>query len=117
LLIVSAAVAASLEVRGQPEVRCGQPFDRAWSRKPVSSAHHNEVAPPIRRGSHGARPQARTTSRPASWSSSASWMPSARADDHDPPGRELLRVPVAGRVDLEQRGGEQAAPAGRYGSW
>ena len=87
----------------------------AWSRKPLASAHQTMSRPSRRRGAHGARPQERTTSRPASWSSSAIWHPDCPLPTTRirPGGRsDGFRYPstsIAGRP-----AGSVSAPGGRY---
>ena len=67
-----------------------------------------------RRGNHGALPHANTKSRPASWSSSASWQP----DWPLPTIRESPRgqgswIAVVLQVDLEEQPGWQRVGTGR----
>ena len=53
----------------------GQALDAVVEEAGLDRSHQTMSRPPIRRGAHGARPQARKTSRPASCSSSAIWQP------------------------------------------
>ena len=89
------------------------------SRKPVSSAHQTTSWSPIRRGIHGARPHARKTSRPASWSSSAIWQPDWPLPTTSTwPGAAARRG--CGSPRRRSGAGRRAAsplPAGRCGRW
>lgn len=68
--VVTASVPGGEYVRVEARGGGGQRLDRGVQ-EPVSFAHHTMSRPPRRRGTHGAFPHARTTSRPAWFSSSA----------------------------------------------
>ena len=71
---MAAAVTGGEDVAREAAAGAGSESTVA-SKNPVSTAHQTRSWPPKRRGTHGTLPQASTTSRPASCSSSAIWQP------------------------------------------
>ena len=63
------------DVREEARLGPGSESDACVEEAASRASHQTKSRPPTRRGNHGARPQARTTSRPASCSSSAIWQP------------------------------------------
>ena len=92
------------------EARLGELVDGRERRLEVRSARDElpdppeDVVPAIAPAAPDRnRPTDRVTSRPASWSSSASWTPVCpEPDDQDPARRQLRRVPVVVRMELRR---------------
>jgi autotransporter-associated beta strand protein len=85
-----------------------------WPRNPDVSSHQTTSRPASRRGTQGARPQASTTRRPASSSSSASWQPDCPLPTiRTGPGGRLASLRYASMSICRRPAGSASEPAGR----